>query len=164
MKARTPSESKGRKATASATRRRPGCRDCRFCAPSGRCLETTIRSGRCGDWAWYVLPGNRQCRRLWVKPRDPRTPSQRYWRALLGAASRKFSESLTDEQQDACISAGGQAALSATPGGLGLAHWPAVLGFQGVRGECRRKKKEGRKARERAANTGDFATHMGYAP
>ena len=90
----------------SAKRRNRRCPDCPFCAPSGRCLDPRIRSGRCGDWVWYVLPGNNQCRRLWVKPRDPRTPSQRHWRKRLGAASRNYSQSLTDEQQDACIAAG----------------------------------------------------------
>ena len=85
--------------------RRPGCRACPFCAPSGKCLDPAIKSGRCGDWVWYTL-GGKQLRRLWVKPRDPRSPSQRHWRALLGAASRKYSEALTDEQQDACIAAG----------------------------------------------------------
>jgi hypothetical protein len=55
---------------------------------------------------WYVLPGNKQWRRLWVKPRDPRTPSQRHWRKRLGTAPRNYSQSLTVEQQDACIAAG----------------------------------------------------------
>jgi hypothetical protein len=85
--------------------RRPTCRDCPFCSPSGKCLEPAIKSGRCGDWVWYVLPGNKQWRRLWVKPRDPRTPKQRYWRARLAAASRN-SAALTEEQLDACIAAG----------------------------------------------------------
>jgi hypothetical protein len=106
MKAAAAGDSKLRKPTASAHRRRPRCRDCLFCAPSGKCLDHTIRSGRCGDWVYYVLPGNKQWRRLWVKPRDPRTPKQRYWRARLGAASRNYSASLSDEQQDACIAAG----------------------------------------------------------
>ena len=104
--ARSASESKGRKETVSARRRRPGCRECPFCAPSGKCLDPRVRSGRCGDWVWYVLPGNKQWRRLWVKPRDPKTPSQRHWRKRLGSASRNYSQSLTDEQQDACIAAG----------------------------------------------------------
>ena len=107
MNARAPGKSTSLKAaTRSARLRRPGCRDCPFHDPSGRCLDPTLRSGRCGDWVWYVLPGNKQHRRLWVKPRDPRTPKQRHWRTLLGAASMKYSEALTDEQQDACIAAG----------------------------------------------------------
>jgi hypothetical protein len=96
-------DAKGRKSTAPARRRRPGCRDCPFRAPSGQCLDQTIRSGRCGDRVWYPLPGNRQGHRLWVKPRDPRTPKQRYWRTRLAAASRSYSASLTDEQQDTCM-------------------------------------------------------------
>ena len=86
-------------------RRRSRCRGCPFCAPSGACLDTTIKSGRCGDWVFYLLHA-KQFRHLWAKPRDPRTPKQRYWRARLSAASRKYSEALTDEQQNACIAAG----------------------------------------------------------
>jgi hypothetical protein len=81
------------------------CPRCPFCAPSGQCLDTRIKSGRCGDWVFYLLRG-KQHRHLWVKPRDPRTPSQRYWRARLAAASRNYSDALTDEQQNACIAAG----------------------------------------------------------
>ena len=85
--------------------RRPGCRECPFCGASGKCLDAAIKSGRCGDWVWYTW-GGKQLRRLWVKPQDPRSPSQRRWRALLGAASMKYSEALTDEQRAACIAAG----------------------------------------------------------
>ena len=99
-------DSKGSRARASPKRRRPRCRDCPFCAPSGQCLDRTIRSGRCGDWVFYVLRRNKQWRRRWVKPRDRCTPKQRYWRARLGAASRSYSASLTHEQQNACIAAG----------------------------------------------------------
>ena len=54
-----------------------------------------------------ALPGWRQqLRRLYVKPKDPRTTKQLRWRARFGAASRKYSEKLTDAQQDACIAAG----------------------------------------------------------
>ena len=106
MKASAPKDFKRPKAV-----RRPHalrgrrCPRCPFCAPSGACLDTRVRSGRCGDWVFYLLHG-KQFRRLWNKPQDPRTPSQRYWRARLGAASRKYSATLTDEQQDACIAAG----------------------------------------------------------
>jgi hypothetical protein len=81
------------------------CLRCPFCAPSGRCLDTTIRSGRCGDWVYYLLRG-KQFRHLWVKPRDPRTPSQLHWRSRLATASVQYSRALTDEQQNACIAAG----------------------------------------------------------
>ncbi len=71
-----------------------------------RCLDITARrSGRCGDWVWYWRSG-KQRRRLWVKPKDPRTPAQLRARAVLTAASRNYSAVLTDEQQDACIAAG----------------------------------------------------------
>ena len=81
------------------------CRRCPFCAPTGECLDPAIKSGRCGDWVWY-LRGSKQCRRGWTRPRDPRAPGQLYWRARLSAASRKYSQSLTDKQHEACIAAG----------------------------------------------------------
>jgi hypothetical protein len=81
------------------------CRRCPFCAPSGRCLERTIKSGRCGDWIWFVRYGKQVCR-PYVRPRDPRTPAQLRSRARLSAASRKYGNSLTEKQRDACIAAG----------------------------------------------------------
>jgi hypothetical protein len=77
-----------------------------FCAPSGRCLDPTIRVGRCGDWVYYRLRGNKQYRRRWVRPKDPRTPAQLQNRARLGTASRHYSALLTEEEQDACVAAG----------------------------------------------------------
>jgi len=41
-----------------------------------------------------------------VKPNDPRSWRQRRWRARLTAASRKYSHSLNEKQQDACVAAG----------------------------------------------------------
>jgi hypothetical protein len=74
--------------------------------PATRCLDPThLRSGRCGDWVWYVL-GGKQRRRRDVIPRDPRTPAQLRSRAALGATSRDYSAVLTEAQQDACIAAG----------------------------------------------------------
>jgi hypothetical protein len=106
MNARTTKVSQRREPLTSRDLRRRGtCRRCPLCAPSGQCREIAIRSGRCGDWVWYML-GSKQFRRLWVKPRDPRSPSQRQWRARLGAASNRYKDSLTDEQQDDCIAAG----------------------------------------------------------
>ena len=55
---------------------------------------------------WFVLPGNKQFRRRWVMPNDPRSLRQRRWRARLGAASGRYSRSLTEEQRDACIAVG----------------------------------------------------------
>src|ERR1017187_5808954 len=81
------------------------CRRCPLRAPSGRCLNPVLRSGRCGDWIWY-LRGGKQCRRPYVCPKDPRTPAQLGRRARFKAASRKYSRSLTQEQRDACIAAG----------------------------------------------------------
>ena len=107
MNARTPQRPQRQKGlTTHDLARRRRCRRCPFCAPSGKCLEPAIKSGRCGDWVWYVLPGNKQCRRLWVKPTDPRTPNQRRWQARLATASRHYSVGLTDEQLDACIAGG----------------------------------------------------------
>ena len=81
------------------------CRLCPFCAPSGQCLDPTRRSGRCGDWVWYFR-GSKQCRRRYTCPKDPRAPAQLRCRARFGAASRKYSRSLTEEQRIACITAG----------------------------------------------------------
>ena len=81
------------------------CRDCpAYRAPAG-CLDRRIRSGRCGDWIYY-LRGTKQFRRLDVTPRDPRTPVQLGYRARLAAASRQYSDSLTQEQIRSCIAAG----------------------------------------------------------
>jgi hypothetical protein len=81
------------------------CRHCPFRAPSGRCLNPTLRSGKCGDWIWYFR-GGRQVRRRYARPKDPRTPAQLRCRARLKAASRKYSRSLTQAQREACIAAG----------------------------------------------------------
>jgi hypothetical protein len=81
------------------------CRRCPLRARSGRCLDPTIKSGRCGDWVWFVRHG-KQIRRLYVPPHDPRTPAQLGSRARLSAASGKYSYSLTEKQRDACITAG----------------------------------------------------------
>jgi hypothetical protein len=104
--------------TAAAKRRRrrrralapgivPGgwCSRCPKCGPAGECIESAIKSGRCGDWVWYVRGGH-QWRRRWVKGFDPKTPKQVYWRARLAAASQAYNEALTDEQLAACIAAG----------------------------------------------------------
>lgn len=71
----------------------------------GRVVTSLRRCGHCGDWVWYVR-GNRQFRRLYLKPQDPRTPRQLHERARFGAASQKYSHSLTQEQREARIAAG----------------------------------------------------------
>jgi hypothetical protein len=81
------------------------CRRCPYRGPWGQCFDLRRKSGRCGDWVWYLRDG-KQRRRLYAKPRDPRTPAQRYWRAKFGAASSKYSHSLTQEERRACILAG----------------------------------------------------------
>jgi hypothetical protein len=107
MKAHRPNRAKLQRAIKKRDKLRSNwCRRCRFRAPSGRCLDTTIRNGRCGDWVYYLLRGNKQYRRRWVRPKDPRTPAQLHSRARLGAASHTYSARLTDEQRDACIAAG----------------------------------------------------------
>jgi hypothetical protein len=121
------------------------CRRCPFCGPWGECRDPAIKSGRCGDWVWYVLPNNKQARRLWLKPRDPRTPKQLQWRARLGAASRKF-ESLTDEQQDACIAAA--AKLQSQPR---LGSGPLTGQQYWVRKECATKSESSTRSAETAA-------------
>jgi len=81
------------------------CRRCPLCGPSGECFDPALKSGRCGDWIWWVRAG-KQIRRPYVKPHDPRTPAQLRSRARLSAASRKYSCSLTEKQRNACIAAG----------------------------------------------------------
>ena len=106
MKARALRKRPGRKPkTLSALPRRPSCRDCRFRSPSGACLDPVLTSGRCGDYVRYVR-GNKRYRRLYVKPSNPRTSRQQRWRDRFGAASSKYSHSLTEEQRVACIAAG----------------------------------------------------------
>ena len=85
--------------------KRSRCRRCPFRAASGKCLDPTPRTGRCGDWVYYPV-GSKQHRRRYIKPKDPRTPNQLRWRKRLGDASRAYSAGLSDGQQDACIAAG----------------------------------------------------------
>jgi hypothetical protein len=107
MKAPKPNSSRTQRAIKKRDKlRRNWCRRCRFCAPSGRCLDTTLRSGRCGDWLFYVLPGNKLCCRRWVRPKDPRIPAQLHNRVRFGAASHKYSAALTEQERKACIAAG----------------------------------------------------------
>ena len=107
MKTPRPNRSKLQRAIKRRDKqRRNWCRRCPFRAPSGQCLDTTIRSGRCGDWVFYRLPSGKQCRRRWVRPKDPLTPAQVRNRARLAAASRKYSAVLTEQERDACIAAG----------------------------------------------------------
>ena len=89
----------------SARLRRPGCRGCPLRRANGECRDSGLWSGRCGDYVWYVI-GNRQHRRLYVKPKNTCTLRQHRWRTRFGDASSNYSSSLTDEQQDACIAAG----------------------------------------------------------
>jgi hypothetical protein len=85
--------------------KRGRCLRCPLRAPSGACLAPGRKSGRCGDWVWY-LRGRKQWRRLYVKPKDPHTPGQRLWRARFAAASKQYSHSMAEEQRAACIAAG----------------------------------------------------------
>jgi hypothetical protein len=81
------------------------CRSCPFRAPTGRCLDSTRKSGRCGIWVWYFR-GNKQCRRRYARPKDPATLAQLLSRGRFGASSRRYGRSLTDKEQAACIAAG----------------------------------------------------------
>jgi hypothetical protein len=135
MQTGKPKDAQGRKAvTIPKVSRVRLCTRCPFYDPSGKCLDKTLRSGRCGDWIWSVKNG-RQIRRLWTQPRDPRTRLQLQCRARLAAASKRYSQGLPDGQQEACIAAG--ARLQSRPrlfqsGPLtGQQYW--------VRQECARK-------------------------
>ena len=81
------------------------CRGCPLRGPRGRCLNPTLRSGRCGDWVWYMR-GGKQCRRHYARPKDPRTLAQLLCRVRLKTASRRYSRMLTQEEREACIAAG----------------------------------------------------------
>jgi hypothetical protein len=62
-------------------------------------LPDVARSGRCGEWVYYML-GNKQCRRRYVVPKDPRTAKQLRCRAALATASRAWSHSSELTQED----------------------------------------------------------------
>src|ERR1017187_5328522 len=81
------------------------CRRCPLRPPSGRCLNPVLRSGRCGDWIWYMR-GGKQCRRRYACPKDPGTLAQLLCRARLSTSSRRYSRLLTEEEWAACIAAG----------------------------------------------------------
>jgi hypothetical protein len=68
--------------------------------------EGNRKSGRHGPFVYYWGYG-RQCWRLHVIPKDPRTPAQQRCRAAFGAASRAWSENqpLTQDQRDAWYAA-----------------------------------------------------------
>ena len=46
------------------------------------------------------MRGNKQCRRRWVKPRDPRTPTQLRYRAALVAAAKAWSDGQFMTEED----------------------------------------------------------------
>ena len=119
------------KRTAKAKRQ---CRGCPFRAPSGKCLDHAIKSGRCGEWVWYMR-GKKQCRRRYARPRDPQTLAQLRSRGRLSAASSKFSEFLTDQQQDACAAAGAKLRSRRRLGQSGTLTGQRSL----VRKECKRE-------------------------
>jgi hypothetical protein len=107
MKAHRPNRSKLERAFKRRDKlRRNICRRCPFRGPKGRCLNTTLRSGRCGDWVYYLLRGNKQYRRRWIRPKDPRTTAQVQSRARLGTISRHYGARLTEQERAACIAAG----------------------------------------------------------
>jgi hypothetical protein len=70
-------------------------------------LDGIPKSGRCGDWVYYMFHG-KLCRRRYVVPNDPRTLGQLRSRATFGAASKTWSHSehLTEEQRLAWYAAG----------------------------------------------------------
>ncbi len=88
-----------------AAPKRSSCRRCPLRTSSGQCRRPGLKSGRCGDWVWYIRDG-KQWRRLYVRPKDPRTPRQIHCRDGFGAAASNYSPSLTEEQRAACIAAG----------------------------------------------------------
>ena len=68
-------------------------------------LSDPPRSGRRGEWVYYMR-GNKQCRRRYVRPRDPRTPGQLRVRKTFGDASRTYSSpGLSPEERKSVIAA-----------------------------------------------------------
>ena len=72
-------------------------------------LPDVPKSGRQGDWIYYVR-GNRQLRRPYKKPRDPRTPAQLRYRAAFRTAVKAWSQSqgMTQDDQRAWIAVAGK--------------------------------------------------------
>ena len=72
-------------------------------------LPDVPKSGRQGDWVYYVRR-NRQLRRPYKKPRDPRTPAQLRCRAAFGTAVKAWSQSqgMTQDDQRAWIGEAGK--------------------------------------------------------
>ena len=58
-----------------------------------------LKSGRSGDWVYYVRDG-KQCRRRYVVPKDPRTAKQLERRTAFGAVSHAYSHGPEVTQQD----------------------------------------------------------------
>lgn len=83
------------------------CRGCPYHTGPGGCANRVVRSGRCGDWVYYLRDGKR-CRRRYVKPQDPRTPAQVRVRTVLGEASQawSYSRELTEADRQAWRAAG----------------------------------------------------------
>jgi hypothetical protein len=67
--------------------------------------DGVLKSGRFGNWIYCVRNG-KEHRRRYTKPRDPRTPEQLRLRAAFGAASKAYSQVLTEEQRRECRAAG----------------------------------------------------------
>ena len=57
--------------------------------------DPALKSGRCGAFDYFVRNG-RQSYRRHATPRDPRTPAQQLARATFGAASKGWSQALTE--------------------------------------------------------------------
>ena len=68
-------------------------------------LPAVPKSGRYGDWVYYMRDG-KQRRRRYVKPKDKRTPEQLRLRAAFGAASHAYSWELTEEERQESRTAG----------------------------------------------------------
>jgi hypothetical protein len=106
------------------------CRRCPLRPPSGRCLNPALRSGRCGDWIWYMR-GGKQCRRRYTPPQGPghtgATALPRPPRCLLQEV-----QPLADGSRAGCLHCcGGEAAEPLPAGSVGSADRAAVLGSEG---------------------------------
>lgn len=117
-------------------------------------IMAPAQSGRSGKWVYYMY-GGKQCRRHWVKPRDPRTPAQLRVRAIFGTATKTWSHSehLSEKQLDAYRAAGAKIQSHPRLGQSGpLTGQQYYVGKQCSAAEQRRRKARCRRAQAAAVS------------
>ncbi len=119
------------------------CSRCALCGPAGECLDDVAnKSGRCGDWVWYVRDGH-QWRRRWLKPFDPKTAEAT---GLAGAPGGRLEglQRGADRRTTGCLHCRGRQAADPAPAGrFRPADRAAVFGGQGMQGQAARARPAG---------------------